>query len=161
MDIPEIDFSLFSSIRLRSAVEAIKAQPKLTKEQLRDVEHKLAVLHARFDEVRKIQQPLEESYVRARRKADGRRYNPDKDPALTIATSETAKRLDSLLREIDPLHAVVMQSAAAREARRYLSSIMVECLNLIDTFNASLAIEEPRRVRKPSQGDSTPTIFKP
>lgn len=141
MDQDAIKYSLFDPKKLRKAVDAIRDQPRLTREDVRTLEHERDVLMARFDEVSKMMEPLEAAYVRARRKIGPMPYDPTTDKALNDVNKEGSERHRELLRQIEQRHAIWMKVAGAREARSHLAGMLAECLKLVDVMNRSIAIE--------------------
>ncbi|WP_234745292.1 hypothetical protein [Burkholderia sp. WTPI3] len=138
----DVNLLVFDARKLREAVKAIQEQPKLTRGALRNLEHERNTLMACFDEVSAMMQPLEESYVRARRKLGLKNYDPTEDRALAEVNKAGTARHTELLKRVEPLHATWKKAVAAREARTYLSGVLEECLKLADLVAASSAIEK-------------------
>jgi hypothetical protein len=136
----DINYALFGAKRVQSAVEDLRAQPKLTRAQFVELKHKRDILMARFDEVTKIMQPLEESYIRARRKL-GPNYDPTRDKALQDVNKAAGERYEQLLGEIEPLHETWKKVVAAREAWTYLEEVLRECRKLCTTIKQSVDLE--------------------
>ena len=145
----DVNLSVFDARKLRAAVKAIHEQPKLTRDALRKLEYERDTLMACFDEVSAMMQPLEESYVRARRKLDPKNYDPTEDKALADVNKAGGARREELLKRIEPLHATWKKAVAAREARTHLYGVLAECLKLADLLAISSAIEkgEPPKAR--------------
>ncbi|KVO21404.1 hypothetical protein WJ74_02910 [Burkholderia ubonensis] len=155
MDQDAIKFSLFDPKKLRKAADAIRDQPRLTCAEFQKLEHDQKVLHARFDELAKMMQPLEESYVRARRKLGPKPYDPTTDKALQDVNQSGLERMRELRSQLEQGHAVWMKVIAAREAREHLYRVIDECGKLADLWVISQRIENPQfnPSRKP-EGDT-------
>ncbi|MCX5544439.1 hypothetical protein M3A49_34100 [Paraburkholderia sp. CNPSo 3076] len=136
----DIDYSLFGPASIRKAVEAIRERPKLTRDEFVKLEREKNNLMARFDEVTTIMQPLEESYVAVRRRMDPK-YEPDKDRRLQEVNKAGSDRHEQLLKQIEPLHETWKQVVAARDASRYLVTVLGECLKLCEVLNMLTAAE--------------------
>lgn len=139
----DIDYSLFGPAAIRKAVEAISDQPELTREEVANLERDKANLMARFDEVTTIMRPLEESYVAVRQKMD-RKYDPDKDRKLQEVNRAGSERHEQLLRQIEPLQETWKQVIAARDARRYLLSVLGEAVKLCEVIDLYIEAERPK-----------------
>ncbi|MBC8735621.1 hypothetical protein F6X40_01915 [Paraburkholderia sp. UCT31] len=139
----DIDYSLFGPASIRKAVDAIRDRPKLTREEVRKLEHEKNNLMSRFDEVSTIMQPLEESYVSVRRKLDPK-YDPDKDRKLEEVNRAGGERYKQLLSQIEPLHETWMRVVAARDAQWYLLAVLGEAVKLCEVIHLSVEAERPR-----------------
>ena len=136
-----IDYSLFGHAKIQKAVEALRSRPKLTREQVLQLEHERDMLMARFEEVTTIMQPLEESYVSVRRKMDAK-YDPDKDRKLQEVNKAGSERHDQLWAQIEPLHEIWKRVVAARDARRYLGAMFGECRKISEIARQAFEDEE-------------------
>ncbi|MBG0862632.1 hypothetical protein [Burkholderia sp. 9779_493] len=144
MDQDAINFSLFDPKKLRKAVDALREQPRLTYAEFQKLEHEQKVLHARFDELAKMMQPLEESYVRARRKLGPKPYDPTTDKALQDVNQSGLERMRELRSQLEQGHAIWTKVVAAREARAHLMRVIGECNKLTDLWVISRRIEDPK-----------------
>ncbi|WP_175735754.1 hypothetical protein [Burkholderia ambifaria] len=143
MDQDAINFSLFDPKKLRKAVDALRDQPRLTYAEFQKLEHEQKVLHARFDELAKMMQPLEEAYVRARRKLGPKPYDPTTDKALQDVNQSGLERMRDLRSQIEQGHAIWMKVTAARDAREHLIRVVDECGKLAELWVISRRIEDP------------------
>ncbi|ELW9448953.1 hypothetical protein KDW19_15885 [Burkholderia cenocepacia] len=145
----DVNLSVFEARKLREAVKAIHEQPRLSRWELLKLERERDKFMACFDEVAAMMRPLEESYVRARRKLGPKDYDPTEDKALRDVNKAGVDRLEALGKRLEPLHATWQKAVAAQDARSYLSSVFVECLKLVDLVSVSSAIEkgEPPKAR--------------
>ncbi|WP_043174326.1 hypothetical protein [Burkholderia ambifaria] len=155
MDQGAINFSLFDPKKLRKAADAIRDQPRLTYAEFQKLEHEQKVLHARFDELAKMMQPLEESYVRARRKLGPKPYDPTTDKALQDVNQSGLDRMRELRSQIEQGHAIWMKVTAARDARAHLMRVVDECGKLAELWVISRRIEDPQfKPRRKPEGDT-------
>ena len=144
MDQDAINFSLLDPKKLRTAVDALRDQPRLTYAEFQVLEHEKKILHARFEEVSKMMEPLEAAYVRARRKLGPKPYDPTTDTALQDVNKEGGERLRKLLAQIEQRHAIWKRVVAAREARDHLWRVVEECAKLAELWVISWRIEDPK-----------------
>ncbi|KVE37386.1 hypothetical protein [Burkholderia sp. BDU5] len=143
MDQDAINFSLFDPKKLRKAADAIRDQPRLTYAEFQKLEHEQKVLHARFDELAKMMQPLEGSYVRARRKLGPKPYDPTTDKALQDVNQAGLERMRELRVQLEQGHAIWMKVVAARDARAHLMRVIGESNKLTELWVISRRIEDP------------------
>jgi cell division protein FtsX len=138
----KIDYALFNATKIKSAVEAIRARPPITHAEFSKRQQEAEVLQARFDEVTKMMQPLEASYVRVMEKQVPN-YDPSKDKNLHRVNEVGGARHEALLQEILAWHETWKKVVAAREARAYLIQVLTECQKFIDLERACREVEYP------------------
>ncbi|MEY1593807.1 hypothetical protein AB3K92_33895 [Burkholderia sp. Bmkn7] len=151
----DVNLSVFDARKLREAVKAIQEQPRLNWWELLKLEHERDMLMARFDEVTTMMRPLEESYVRTRRKLGPKSYDPTEDKALQDVNKAGTARHEELLKRIEPLHATGKKAVAARNARDYLHLVLAECLKLADLITHSRTIEKGEQPKVRSSTNPT------
>lgn len=138
----DVNLSVFDMRKLREAVKAIQEQPKLNWRESLKLEQERDKLTACFDEVTAMMRPLEEAYVRTRRKLGPKDYDPTEDKALADVNKAGTARHAELLKRIEPLHATCQKVYAARDARMHLHLVLEECLKLADLVTYSRGIEK-------------------
>lgn len=144
----DINYSLFVANTIKASVEAIEARPKISRVEFIELRHKKEILSARFEEVSTIMQPLEASYITARRKLDPANYNQNNDKTLQIVNAAGSDRHERLLNELEPLHETWKRVVAARNSRAYLIAVLNEVMKLITIMQHSEDMEELEYVHR-------------